>query len=52
MSGETDADADAHADVAAGTDATESVQRPSFKGCVFCYAGELAYYGVRKLRQG
>jgi len=23
-------------------------QRPEFRGCVFCYAGEWAYYGAKK----
>ncbi len=22
--------------------------RPKFRGCVFCYAGEWAYYGAKK----
>ncbi|WP_324662492.1 hypothetical protein [Haloarcula sediminis] len=22
--------------------------RPTFRGCVFCYAGEWAYYGAKK----
>lgn len=22
--------------------------RPEFRGCVFCYAGEWAYYGAKK----
>lgn len=31
-------------------------QRPRFRGCVFCYAGEWSYYGakqaVRRVRSG
>lgn len=25
-----------------------SPARPKFRGCVFCYAGEWAYYGAKK----
>jgi hypothetical protein len=25
-------------------------ERPSFKGCVFCYAAEMTVYGARKLK--
>ena len=25
-----------------------ATERPTFRGCVFCYAGEWAYYGVKK----
>ena len=28
--------------------AVEETQRPEFRGCVFCYAGEWAYYGAKK----
>jgi len=26
----------------------EERERPEFRGCVFCYAGEWAYYGAKK----
>jgi len=26
------------------------LERPSFKGCVFCYAAEMTVYGARKLK--
>ena len=26
----------------------ESPSRPTFKGCVFCYSAEWAYYGAKK----
>ncbi|WP_169302452.1 hypothetical protein [Halorientalis salina] len=29
------------------TDGT--VERPAFRGCVFCYGAEMTYYGARKL---
>jgi len=28
--------------------ADEDAARPEFRGCVFCYAGEWAYYGAKK----
>lgn len=30
------------------TTATDTADRPKFRGCVFCYAGEWAYYGAKK----
>jgi len=27
---------------------SEPSDRPEFRGCVFCYAGEWAYYGAKK----
>ncbi|WP_312618896.1 hypothetical protein [Haloarcula sp. 1CSR25-25] len=30
------------------TDDTGSPDRPTFRGCVFCYGAEWAYYGVKK----
>jgi len=27
--------------------ASETSDRPEFRGCVFCYAGEWAYYGAK-----
>jgi len=30
------------------TTGTEETDRPQFRGCVFCYAGEWAYFGVKK----
>ncbi|MBX0347678.1 MULTISPECIES: hypothetical protein [Haloarcula] len=32
------------------TEATESesAERPTFRGCVFCYSAEWAYYGAKK----
>jgi hypothetical protein len=29
-------------------DTTDSVDRPTFRGCVFCYSAEWAYYGAKK----
>jgi len=26
----------------------EESERPEFRGCLFCYAGEWAYYGAKK----
>jgi len=28
--------------------AVDETERPEFRGCVFCYAGEWAYYGAKK----
>jgi len=25
------------------------LERPPFRGCVFCYGAEMTYYGLRKL---
>ncbi|TQR22131.1 hypothetical protein C9J85_04970 [Haloferax sp. wsp5] len=30
------------------TDDTKSLDRPTFRGCVFCYSAEWAYYGAKK----
>jgi len=30
------------------TSASESSDRPQFRGCVFCYSAEWAYYGAKK----
>jgi hypothetical protein len=30
------------------TEDTESLDRPTFRGCVFCYSAEWAYYGAKK----
>ena len=27
--------------------ASDTSDRPEFRGCVFCYAGEWAYYGAK-----
>jgi len=27
---------------------TEALDRPTFRGCVFCYSAEWAYYGAKK----
>ncbi|MGB9953320.1 MULTISPECIES: hypothetical protein [unclassified Haloarcula] len=29
-------------------DDTEGLDRPTFRGCVFCYSAEWAYYGAKK----
>jgi len=29
-------------------DATDGVDRPKFRGCVFCYSAEWAYYGAKQ----
>jgi len=26
----------------------DECERPEFRGCVFCYAGEWAYYGAKR----
>lgn len=28
--------------------ATDDADRPTFRGCVFCYSAEWAYYGAKK----
>lgn len=33
------------------TDASDDPQRPRFKGCVFCYSGELVVYAAKKARK-
>ncbi|MFY4814114.1 hypothetical protein ACOJIV_15625 [Haloarcula sp. AONF1] len=30
------------------TDDTGNLDRPTLRGCVFCYSAEWAYYGVKK----
>jgi len=30
------------------TDHSGSLDRPTFRGCVFCYSAEWAYYGAKK----
>ena len=30
------------------TENDDDPARPEFRGCVFCYAGEWAYYGAKK----
>ena len=30
------------------TDETGAPDRPTFRGCVFCYSAEWAYYGAKK----
>jgi len=32
----------------AETPEDEDTDRPEFRGCMFCYAGEWAYYGAKK----
>lgn len=27
----------------------DGLERPPFRGCVFCYGAEMTYYGLRKL---
>ena len=27
----------------------DGIERPPFRGCVFCYGAEMTYYGARKL---
>lgn len=29
--------------------ATDDTNRPEFRGCVFCYAAEWAYHGLRQI---
>jgi len=31
-----------------GTVSEEAAERPQFRGCVFCYSAEWAYYGAKK----
>ncbi|WP_268812782.1 hypothetical protein [Haloarcula mannanilytica] len=30
------------------TDEADTLDRPTFRGCVFCYSAEWAYYGAKK----
>jgi hypothetical protein len=34
--------------MSADTADADELDRPKFRGCVFCYAGEWAYYGAKK----
>lgn len=27
----------------------DDIEKPPFRGCVFCYGAEMTYYGARKL---
>lgn len=30
------------------TESSDASDRPEFRGCVFCYSAEWAYYGAKK----
>jgi hypothetical protein len=34
------------------TNAEMGLERPPFRGCVFCYTAEMSVYGVRRLVSG
>ena len=36
-------------ETAADTD--DGIDRPPFRGCVFCYGAEMTYYGARRLKR-
>jgi len=36
-------------ETADASDEASDLDRPEFRGCVFCYSAEWAYYGAKKL---